>query len=42
MFHREGKKFTRDQIHDIIMAADPESNGKLSFDDFVRIMKDVL
>lgn len=42
VFHREGKKITRDQIHEIILAADPESNGKLNFDDFVRIMKDIL
>jgi Ca2+-binding EF-hand superfamily protein len=39
VFHREGKKLTREQIHEIMEAVDVEHKGKISFDDFAKIMK---
>lgn len=42
VFHREGKKLTREQIHEIMVSADPEHKLKISFDDFVKIMKQII
>jgi Ca2+-binding EF-hand superfamily protein len=39
VFHREGRKVTSEQIHEIMEQADPEHKGKISFEDFTRIMK---
>ena len=39
VFHREGKKYSREQIHEIIESADANHTHKISFDDFVKIMK---
>ncbi len=39
VFHREGKKFSKEQIHEMMMQADPKHKGKLGFDDFTRLMR---
>jgi Ca2+-binding EF-hand superfamily protein len=39
VFHREGRKMTPLQIHEIMEQADPDHKGKISFEDFTRIMK---
>ena len=41
VFHREGRKFTAAQIHEIMEQADSEHKGKLSFEDFTRIMRNM-
>ena len=42
VFHREGRKITQEQIHDIVQQADSEHRGKVSFDDFCKIMKNMM
>ena len=42
VFHREGKKISREKIHEIMKDADPLNKGKISFDDFTKIMKETL
>jgi Ca2+-binding EF-hand superfamily protein len=42
VFHREGKKLSREKIHEIMRDADPQNKGKISFEDFVRIMKETI
>jgi len=38
VFHREGKRITRESIHEIMVSADPENKGKINFDEFAKIM----
>ena len=38
VFHREGKKISKEMIHEIFLQADPSKKGKISFDDFAKIM----
>lgn len=42
VFQREGRKITKDQIHEMMTSVDTESKGKLSFADFTKIMKQIL
>lgn len=42
VFHREGKKFTNEEIHEIMKQADPENKQKITFDDFVKIMSQMV
>jgi calcium-dependent protein kinase len=39
VFHREGRRISQAQIHEIMEQADSEHKGRLSFEDFTRIMK---
>lgn len=41
VFHREGKKITSQQVQDMMKTADADNKGKLNFDDFVKIMKQI-
>ena len=41
VFHREGKKVSKQQIHEIMQSVDPENKGRLSFEDFVRTMRQI-
>ena len=42
VFHREGKKIEQSEIHDMLKAADVGSKGKISFDDFAKIMQETI
>lgn len=42
VFHREGRHMTQELIHDIMKQADPLNKGKISFEDFTKIMKSLL
>lgn len=39
VFHREGRRFSKDQISEMMKQADTENKGKITFEDFTRIMK---
>jgi calcium-dependent protein kinase len=42
VFHREGRHMTQEQVHDIMLQADSQNKGKISFEDFTKIMKSLL
>eukprot|EP00347_Sterkiella_histriomuscorum_P016684 403352253 len=42
VFHREGRQINKEQIHEIMLQADQENKGRVSFDDFTKIMKQVI
>mmetsp|Transcript_14429 Transcript_14429/g.14044 ORF Transcript_14429/g.14044 Transcript_14429/m.14044 type:complete len:289 (-) Transcript_14429:47-913(-) len=42
VFHREGKKISKEMIHEIFAQADPSKKGKISFDDFAKIMQQTI
>ena len=42
VFHREGRKLTKEQISEMMKSADPTNKGKISFDDFRQLMKNVI
>lgn len=42
VFHREGRKFTKEQIVEMMRQADTDNKGKITFEDFTRIMKSTL
>lgn len=39
VFHREGRKVDKDRIHDIMKQVDPSNKGRISFEEFTKIMK---
>ena len=42
VFHREGRKVNKDQIHEIMQQVDPSNKGRVSFEDFTKIMKQLI
>jgi Ca2+-binding EF-hand superfamily protein len=42
VFHREGKFLGPEQVHEIMNQADPEGKGKITFDEFTKLMKQLL
>ncbi|CDW72438.1 protein kinase domain containing protein [Stylonychia lemnae] len=42
VFHREGKYLNQEQVHEIMAQADQENKGKISFEDFSKLMKELL
>ena len=42
VFHREGRKFTPEQIHEIMKQVDQDNKGKISFDEFTKLMRNVI
>lgn len=42
VFTREGRNMTKQQIQEIMRQADPEGKGRISFEDFSRIMKPMI
>jgi calcium-dependent protein kinase len=42
VFHREGRKFSPDSIRDMFRQVDVDNKGKISFEDFTKLMKSTL
>ena len=42
VFQREGKKFSKEEIHEIMVSADPSNKGKISFEEFAKIMNSIV
>lgn len=39
VFHREGRKFTSEQISEMFKQVDADQKGKITFEDFAKLMK---